>query len=83
MTFYDFDVGQSQVQGAQPAIELMQMGPQAVGDVQLPNPTELAQYSSWAQVPSLTAAARTIVSTMPASSQTWGTITHCVTTHAA
>ena len=64
------DAGMSLLQGAQPAIEAMQMGPQAVL-LELPWETEILQFPAWADVPSLTAQARAIAATMP---EPWGTI---------
>ena len=44
LSFYDFDTGLSQVTGAVPAVECMQIGPQAI-DVRLPNVTEIQQMN--------------------------------------
>ncbi len=51
----DFDTGLSQVGGAVPAVELMQIGPQATA-VLLPNVTEIRQRSR-ADLPSVVSAA--------------------------
>jgi len=72
MTFYDFDAGMSQVAGAEPAIEMMQMGPQATA-LELPAITEIRQYARWSDVPELDAGARAIVNTMP-DAGSWGMI---------
>ena len=54
----------SQVQGSELAIEMMQMGPQATF-LQRAAVTEIMQYGSWSEVPSLSAQARAIAATMP------------------
>ena len=47
-TFYDFDYGISQVRGAQPAIEIMQMGPQATS-LEMPYSTEIIAHDRWSE----------------------------------
>jgi hypothetical protein len=75
LTFYDFDVGASQVAGASPAIEMMQMGPQAA-HVELPSVTEIHTSTQWSDVPSLSAGARGIIATTMPGANTWGTAVH-------
>merc|ERR1719313_13564 len=80
MTFYDFDYGISQVQGARPAIEIMQMGPQASYLELQGRSSEIQQYDSWTSIPQLTQQARDIIATMPASAD-WGTTGAMVINH--
>lgn len=49
LTFYDFDAGHSQVVGATPAMEIVQIGTQAIA-VELPTDTELVRRTSWSQI---------------------------------
>lgn len=69
LTFYDFDTGWSQVIGAVPAVECMQMGPQATA-IQLPHDSDIQQLSQADFVASLSEAARAVASTF---STDWST----------
>ena len=76
-TFYDFDTGMSQVEGAVPAVEIMQMGPQASA-VLLPDVSEIAAQSEAAFASSLSSAAQAIAATMPGD---WGTLVYSATVY--
>jgi len=46
LTFFDFDTGLSQIIGAEPAVEMMQMGPEAAR-LDLATATEIRQSADW------------------------------------
>lgn len=69
LSFYDFDSGWSQVSGAVPAVECLQLGPQAT-KVDRTMPSQISQQSQEAFVAGLSSAAQAVAVTMQPA---WGT----------
>jgi hypothetical protein len=75
LTFFDFDTGMSQVSAAVPAVEIMQVGPQA-STVSIPAVTDMLERSESAFEQSLSPEALFFIQNMP---EPWSTHTYAAT----